>query len=90
MLASKIKALFCYYQTFRGLPTKTCKGKRKRSFYFDNKDIFQVYKAQLLQQDVKTITFDNFRITINIKILPRLIVLIDKGISRAYIYKWLP
>jgi len=44
-LAYKIRALFRYYQTFRALPAKTRKGKRKGSSYLDNKDVFQGYKA---------------------------------------------
>jgi len=43
----------------------------------------------LLQQEVRTVTPNNFRIAINIEILPRLIVLYNKGISRACTYRWL-
>jgi hypothetical protein len=44
-LAYKIRALFKYYQGFKGLLAKTYKGKRKDSFYLNNKDVFLVYKA---------------------------------------------
>jgi hypothetical protein len=44
-LARRIRALYRYYQIYRGLLAKTCRGKRKGSSYLDNKDVFQAYKA---------------------------------------------
>jgi hypothetical protein len=71
------------------IPTlaKTCGGKRKDS-YLNNKDVFLAYKAWLLQQELKTIMLNNFRIAINQEILPRLLVSCNKAISCTLTY-WL-
>jgi hypothetical protein len=44
-LAYKIRALYLYYQTYGLLPLKTCDGKQKSRFYFDNKNVYKAYKA---------------------------------------------
>ena len=88
-LARRIRALFRHYQTFGGLLAKTRKGKKKGSSYLDNKDVFQGCKGWLLQQELGTITPNNFRIAINIEILPRLLISCGKGISCACTYRWL-
>ena len=69
-LARRIKALFKHYQTFGGLPAETCGGKRKGSSYLDNEDVFLACRAWLLQQELGTVTPNNFRVAINQEILP--------------------
>jgi hypothetical protein len=88
-LARRIRAFFCHYQTFRGLPAETCGGKRNGRSYLDNKDVFQACQAWLTSQELGTVTPDNFRIAVNTEILPRLLISTSKRISRTTTYDWL-
>jgi hypothetical protein len=88
-LARRIRALFCHYQTFRGLPAETRGGKRNGRSYLDNEDVFQACRAWLTSQELGTVTPDNFRIAINTEILPRLLISTSKRISRTTTYNWL-
>jgi hypothetical protein len=88
-LACRIRALFRHFKIFGGLPAETRGGKRKGSSYLDNKDVFQAYRAWLLQQELRTVTPDNFRVAINTEILPRLIISFVTPISRNTTYNWL-
>ena len=51
--------------------------------------MFQGCRAWLLQQEIGTVTPENFRVAINTEILPRLMAALTKGISRAGSYRWL-
>jgi len=88
-LARRIRALFKHYQSFGGLPAETRGGKRNGHSYLDNEDVFQACRAWLLQQELGTVTSDNFRMAINEEILPRLMISCSKGICRTSTYNWL-
>jgi hypothetical protein len=88
-LARRIRALLRHFKTFKGLPAETRGGKRKGSSYLDNEDVFQACRAWLLQQELGTITPENFRVAINEEILPRLMVSFATLISRTTTYNWL-
>jgi hypothetical protein len=88
-LARRIRALCRHYQTFRGLPTETRGGKRKGSSYLNNKDVFQACRAWLLQQELSTISPNNFRIAINKEILPRLMISYGASLGQTSTYNWL-
>jgi hypothetical protein len=88
-LARRIRALFKHYQSFGGLPAETRGGKRKGSSYLDNEDVFLACRAWLLQQELGTVTPNNFRVAINQEILPRLLISCNKSIGRTSTYNWL-
>jgi hypothetical protein len=88
-LARRIRALFCHYQTFGGLPVETRGGKRNGRSYLDNEDVFQGCRAWLTSQELGTVNPDNFRLAINTEILPRLLISTGKRISRTTTYDWL-
>jgi hypothetical protein len=69
-LAHRIRALFCHFQTFGGLPAETRGGKRKGTSYLNNEDVFQAYRAWLMMQELGTVTPLDFRVAINTEILP--------------------
>jgi hypothetical protein len=56
--------LFRHYQTFGGLPVETRGGKRTGSSYLDNEDVFQRCRAWLLQQELGTVTPENFNVRV--------------------------
>jgi hypothetical protein len=88
-LACRFRALFKHYQGFGGLLAETRGGKRKGSSYLDNKDVFLACRAWLLQQELGTVTPNNFRVAINQEILPRLLISYNKSIDRTLTYNWL-
>jgi hypothetical protein len=62
-------------------PAKTRGGKRRGTLYLDNEDVFQAYRAWLIMQELGTVTPLDFRVAINIEILPQLLILTSKEIA---------
>jgi hypothetical protein len=88
-LARRIRALFRHFQTFGGLPAETRGGKRKGASYLDNEDVFLACRAWLMMQEIGTVTPLDFRVAVNIEILPRLLISTCTEIAQSTTYLWL-
>ena len=89
-LARRIRGLFNYYRQWHGIPQETRGGKRDSASYLDNEDIFLACRTWLINQELGTISPNDFLNTINQEILPRLLSIIEKPIARSTAYLWLP
>jgi hypothetical protein len=89
-LARRIRALFNYYRQWHGVPLETRGGKRNGTSYLDNKDVFLACRAWLINQELGTVSPNDFFNAVNQEILPRLLTIMEKPIALSTVYLWLP
>jgi hypothetical protein len=89
-LARRIRGLFIYYRQWHGFPQETRGGKRDGASYLDNEDVFLACCTWLINQELGTISPNDFLNAVNLEILPRLLTIMEKPIARSIAYLWLP
>jgi hypothetical protein len=89
-LARRIRGLFNYYRQWHGIPLEARGGKRDGISYLDNEDIFLACRTWLINQELGTISPNDFLNAVNQEILPRLLSIIERPIARSTAYLWLP
>jgi len=90
ILARRIRGLFNYYRQWHGIPQETRGSKRDGASYLDNEDIFLACCTWLINQELGTISPNDFLNAVNQEILPRLLSIMEKPIARSTAYLWLP
>ncbi len=89
-LARRIRGLLNYYRQWHSCPQESRGGKRRGASYLDNEDVFLACRAWLINQELGTVSPNDFLNAVNQEILPRLLTVMDKPIARSTIYLWLP
>jgi hypothetical protein len=64
-LARRIRGLFNYYRQWHGVPQEARGGKRDSASYLDNEDVFLAYRTWLINQELGTISLNDFLNTVN-------------------------
>jgi len=85
-LARCIRGLFNHYRQWHSLPLETRGSKRNNSSYLDNEDVFLACRTWLLNQELGTISLNDFLNAVNQEILPRLLTVMEKPIARSTAY----
>jgi hypothetical protein len=85
-LARRIRGLFNYYRQWHSIPQETRGSKRDGASYLNNEDIFLACYTWLINQELKTISPNDFLNAVNQEILPRLLSIIEKPIARSTAY----
>jgi len=64
-LARRIRGLFNYYRQWHSVPQEARGGKRDSASYLDNEDVFLACRTWLINQELGTISPNDFLNTVN-------------------------